>query len=225
MTPGWTAGRLDVMGRMRREDSRRVAVAFTVLASVIAGAVPGIAAPSSAPVVAQAPAPQVVVKDPANRFTIMVPRTWSFQTSTSGRAPAVAAKAPAASGQLPDSVDVITQDLPTAIDPVSCGEKMAMVMRFTIKNWTTLKEGAATFVGKPAYSRIYTWHTSTGQDRRSEQTCVTLGRRAFVVVATTANDERSIQQDVPQLERIAATFQPNEAILPGPVERPSSTHN
>jgi hypothetical protein len=155
-----------------------------------------------------------VVKDPEQRFTIAVPWNWKVQTSTSVRAPAVAASSPAAPGQLPDSVDVITQDLPTAITPQDCADKAAQVMRFTIHRWGTVHEGTATLAGLPAYSRSYNWRTSGGQDRRSVQTCVTLGRRAFVIVATTANTPGRVQQELPKLEEIMATFRPNTSALP-----------
>jgi hypothetical protein len=155
-----------------------------------------------------------VVKDPERRFTIAVPVNWKVHTSTSARAAAVSAESPAVPGQLPDSVDVITQDLPVAISPQGCAEKAAQVMRFTIHSWGTLHEGSATLAGLPAYSRSYTWRTRGGQDRRSVQTCVTLGRRAFVIVGTTANTQSGVQQDLPNLEQIMATFRPNTSNLP-----------
>lgn len=204
-----------MIGMTRRSSVLPALVLSMLTASVLAASAAGAAAPPAVPVASPAAAsPQVVVKDPENRFTIMVPASWAVHTSTSSRAPAVSAKAPAPSGQLPDSVDVITQDLPTALNPADCGDKMAQVMRFTIHRWTTLREGVVTFAGMPAYSRAYTWRTSTGQDRRSEQTCVTIGRRAFVVVGTTANDQRGVQQELPQLQRIIGTFHPNTTNLP-----------
>jgi hypothetical protein len=209
---------------MTRSSNVQLAIiASVVVAPVFTSAVAGIAAPSSAPVVSRAPAASqgVVVKDPENRFTIMVPPNWSVQTSTGARTPAVSAKSPASSGQLPDSVDVITQDLPTAINAEECADKVAQVMRFTIHRWTTLHEGAVTFAGMPAYSRAYAWRTSAGQDRLSNQTCVTMGRRAFVVIGTTANDRRGVQQELPQLQRIIATFHPNATNLP-PSDHPAS---
>jgi hypothetical protein len=111
-------------------------------------------------------------------------------------------------------VDVITQDLPTAITPQGCAGQAAQVMRFTIHQWTTLHEGPATLAGLPAYSRSYTWRASVGQVRRSIQTCVTMGRRAFVVVGTTANTQAGIQQDLPRLQQIMDTFRPNTTNLP-----------
>lgn len=169
----------------------------------------GAAAEGAAP-----PLASQVVKDPQNRFAIAVPADWSVQTSTGARSPAVTAKAPAVQGQLPDSVDVIAQDLPTAISPQGCAGEAAQVMRFTIHQWTTLNEGPAMLAGLPAYSRSYTWRASVGQVRRSIQTCVTMGRRAFVVVGTTANTQGSIQQDLPRLQRIMGTFRPNTTNLP-----------
>jgi hypothetical protein len=177
--------------------------------SMVCIALVGAAAEGAAPL-----PPSHVVKDPQNRFTIAVPADWNVQTSTGARTPAVAAKAPAVSGQLPNSVDVITQDLPTALSPQGCAGEAAQVMRFTIHQWTTLHEGPATLAGLPAYSRSYTWRASVGQVRRSIQTCVTMGRRAFVVVATTANTQGSIEQDLPRLQQIMETFRPNTSNLP-----------
>jgi hypothetical protein len=155
-----------------------------------------------------------VVKDPGNRFTIAIPVDWNVHTSTGGRAPAVAALSPPAPGQLSDSVDVIAQDLPIALSPQGCAGEVAQIMRLTIHEWTTLHEGPATLAGLPAYSRSYTWRTGTGQDRRSVQTCVTMGRRAFVIVGTTANAEADIQEHLAKLEQIMATFRPNATNLP-----------
>ena len=199
---------------LRHSGVRLATLASAAVVLVSSATVTGLAAPSSAPVVAQSAAPQVLVKDPENRFTIMVPANWTVQTSTSARAPAVTAKSPASGGQLPDSVDVITQDVPTPINAQECADKITLVMRFTIHHWTTLHEGAATFLGMPAYSRAYTWHTSAGQDRRSDLTCVTMGRRAFVMVGTVANDQHGAPSDLTQLHRIIATFHPNLINLP-----------
>ncbi len=160
------------------------------------------------------PAASHVVKDPENRFTIAIPADWNVHTSTGGRSPAVAAISPPAPGQLSDSVDVIAQDLPIALSPQGCAGQVAQIMRFTIHEWTTLHEGPATLAGLPAYSRSYTWRTSAGQDRRSVQTCVTMGRRAFVIVGTTANAQGDIQEHLAKLDQIMATFRPNAMNLP-----------
>lgn len=193
---------------------RLVILASIVLVSVFAGTAAGLAASSAPAGVPSSTAPQVVVKDPENRFTIMVPTNWAVQTSTSARAPAVTAHAPAAGGRLPNTVDVIAQDLPSAISPQECGDKISQVMRFTIHRWTTLHEGTATFLGLPAYSRTYTWRTNAGEDRRSDLMCVTMGRRAFVMIGTVANDQHGAPGDLTQLQRIIATFRPNTLNLP-----------
>ena len=202
----------------RTHTARYTGLRFATLASIAmlsvsSATVAGLAAPAPA-VAASSAAPQVLVKDPENRFTIMVPANWTVQTSTSARAPAVTAKSPASGGQLPDSVDIITQDLPTPINAQECADKVSLVMRFTIHSWTTLHEGTATLLGMPAYSRTYTWRTSGGQDRRSELTCLTMGRRAFVMVGTMANDQHAAPHDLTQLQHIIGTFHPNMMNLP-----------
>ncbi|HET9001413.1 MAG TPA: hypothetical protein VFP86_17370 [bacterium] len=147
------------------------------------------------------------VRDPLGRFTISVPATWNVQTSTSSRAAAVTTAAPATSG-LPDSVDVIVQDTSSALSPQACVGEADMVMRFTIHSWTTVQQGATTLGGLPAYSRVYVWRAQTGQQRESVQSCVTRGRRAFMVVGTTANTPLTVREHLPQLQQIMNTFRP-----------------
>jgi len=147
------------------------------------------------------------VRDPLGRFTISVPATWNVQTSTSSRAAAVKTEAPTASG-LPDSVDVIVQDTFSALSPQACVGEADMVMRFTIHSWTTVQQGTTTLGGRPAYSRVYAWRTQSGQQRESVQSCVTVGRRAFMIVGTTANTPITVRQDLPQLHQIMNTFRP-----------------
>jgi len=154
------------------------------------------------------------VRDPKNRFTIAIPSTWSVQTSTASRAPAVAAKAPAPAGHLPDSLDVITQDLSAQITPAACLSEATTVMRFSIHNWTTLHEGATTLAGMKGYSRSYVWRSANGAQRRTVQTCVTLGRRAFVLVGTSENTPAAASHDLVQIEQIMQTFRPVTSTLP-----------
>jgi hypothetical protein len=156
-------------------------------------------------------------RDPLGRFTISVPATWSVQTSTSPRAASVITQAPAKPGQLPDSVDVIVQDMPSALTAQTCVGEADTVMRFTIHKWTNVSQGKSTLGGLPAYTRVYNWQTSTGQQRQSIQSCATLGRRAFMVVGTTANTPISVRQNLPQLQQIMNTFRPL-ASAPPPAE-------
>src|SRR5207302_7399458 len=132
------------------------------------------------------------------------PADWIVLLSTQDRA--VSARSPAMPGRLSDTIDVIARDLPRAITPENCAWQAAMVMRFTIHQWATVREGPGELAGLPAYSREYTWRTSTGYERRSIQTCVTLGRRAFVVVGTTTDTPSDVARDLPELERLMATF-------------------
>ncbi len=157
-----------------------------------------------------------IVRDPLGRFTISVPATWNVETSTSSRAAAVKTTAPPTSG-LPDSVDVIVQDMPTALSPQACIGEADTVMRFTIHSWTTVRQGATTLGGLPAYSRVYDWRVKTGQERESVQSCVTRGRRVFMVVGTTANAPTNVRQNLPQLQQIMNTFRPL-ASAPPPAE-------
>ena len=167
----------------------------------------------AAAVHAAQPAALRIVQDPGNRFTIGIPDDWIVETSPRDRA--LTARSPATPGQLSNTIDVITRDLLRAITPENCAWQAAQVMRFTIHHWTTLEEGPGTLAGFRAYSRQYTWRTGTGQERRSIQTCVTPGRRAFVIVGTTNNSPKGILRDLPELERIISTFRPNLSTDPG----------
>jgi hypothetical protein len=154
------------------------------------------------------------VHDPLGRFMIAVPATWNVQTSTSARAAALTAKAPARSGGLPDSVDVIVQDTFSPLSPQACVGEADTVMRFSIHSWTTIQQGATTLGGFPAYARSYAWRAPTGEQRRSIQSCVTMGRRAFMIVGTTADRPENVQRDLPQLQQIMDTFRPLSSTPP-----------
>jgi hypothetical protein len=148
------------------------------------------------------------VRDPLGRFTIDVPAAWHIQTSTSSRAAAVTAEAGTRSGQLPNNVIVVAEETPSALSPQACVGKADLVMRFLIHSWTTVQQGPAMLGGMPAYSRSYVWRAQTGQQRRSVQSCVTMGRQAFMVVGTTADTPANVRQDLPQLQQIMNTFRP-----------------
>jgi len=169
------------------------------------------------------PLPMQTVRDPQGRFTIDLPAAW--QVVTSYRDPAVAAKSPAQSGDLPDTVTVIVRDLPFAISPENCARQVAQLMRLMIHRWETVSEGAVTFSGLAAYSRTYTWRTKTGEDRRSVQTCAVMGRRAFVLIGTTMNTPDRVNDDLPKIVRIMSTFRPVASSPAEPAQnQPGSQH-
>jgi hypothetical protein len=62
------------------------------------------------------------------------------------------------------------------LSPQACAQQVAIAMRMTIHEWTTLSEGPDKIGGLAAYSRAYTWHHKDGAERRSLQTCVPLSR-------------------------------------------------
>lgn len=189
---------------------------------VVAVVVIGLGAPSIQVVSGQ---PMLTVADLKNRFTLSVPITWHVQTSMAAFAPSVSATAPTAAGQLPDSVDVTVHDFLTPITPSGCASGATMVMRFSIHTWTTLKEGPITLDGREAYRRDYVWRASTGASRRSVQTCVTIDRRAFMLVGTTANTAEVVEQNLPLIERIMATFRPVVSALPSVPTQPNPVEN
>jgi hypothetical protein len=164
------------------------------------------------------------VKDAEDRFVISVPRTWRVEQVR--RDPALSAKSPEPPGTPPDTVEVFVRDMMFPLSPEGCGRQIAWVMRITIHEWTTLSEGPDSIGGLAAFSRAYTWRLKTGEERRSIQTCVPLGRRVFVVIGTTMNTPSRVAQILPELSRIIATFRPGPAAVPLPPEprAPSGDH-
>jgi len=148
------------------------------------------------------------VGDPQHRFTISIPVTWHVRTSNGD--PAVSALSPAPAGEMPDSLEVITRDLLSPISPEACVDTVERLMRFWIHNFTTLEKGPDEIAGLQAYSHSYAWHTQAGVSRQSHQVCVTLGRRAFVLIGSTTNTPEHIAEHLSAIERIMETFRPLE---------------
>jgi hypothetical protein len=147
------------------------------------------------------------VRDREGRFTISVPSTWRV-TQPGGDMPALSAFSPDTTETPPDSVAVFLRDTPFPVSPEFCVRQAGGVMRTSIGTWTTLSEGPDTLGGLPAYSRVFTWRTSTGEERRSVLTCVPVGRRVFVIVGTTASSADGAAKTSPELIRIMGTFRP-----------------
>lgn len=200
------------MSRMRayRTGRRRAALAALTAASVIAVAV--LAAPGTG-----YGATFKLVRDAANRFTIDVPSTWGVKPPDHGQALVV--KGPAPAGRLPDSLDVIVETVPTSITPQSCVYEAEQVMRFAIHSWTNLSQGPITIGGLPGYDRIYTWTAHPGGPRRSIQACVTRGRTAYMMVATTQDTPTNVGATMPVLMQMIQSFKINpEAPSQTPLE-------
>lgn len=156
------------------------------------------------------------VQDADSRFVISVPPTWRVVQSR--KDPAFSAKSPEPPGTSPDTVEVFVRDMLYPLSPERCGWQVAWVMRMTIHEWTTLSEGPDSVGGLAAFSRTYTWHLNTGEERRSVQTCVPLGRRMFVVIGTTMNTPNRVAQMLPELTRMISTFRPGPAPVPPPLD-------
>jgi hypothetical protein len=149
------------------------------------------------------------VSDSRGRFTISVPSGWRVVQSK-GDLPALSAFSP----DPPDSIAVYVRDMSAPLSPEDCARQAAFAMRLSIGHWTTLSEGPGTLSGLPAYSRTYVWHNKAGVERRSVQTCVSVGARVFVIIGTTMNSEDSVAEKFSELTRIVETFQPGSAPAP-----------
>jgi hypothetical protein len=182
-----------------------VELAVAVIAVGIAGPTVGQGVLLSTAHAAQTLALQTVL-DPGHRFTISMPVTWETATSTGDHA--LRATAPAPETGLPDSVDVIVREMPTAISAQNCVHQAEEIMRFAIRSWTTLSENPGTVADIPAYTHAYTWQAKTGQERWSLQVCVTLGHRAFMLIGTAAATPEGTREAMPVLPSIIDTFRP-----------------
>lgn len=162
------------------------------------------------------------VQDSEGRFVIHLPLTWGVTQSRSD--PALSAKSPEPPGTPPDTVEVFVRDTMFPLSPEGCGRQVAWVMRMTIHEWTTLSEGPDSIGGLAAFSRAYIWHLKTGEERRSIQTCVPMGRRVFVIIGTTSNARSRVADLFPELARIIGTFRPGPAPVPAPLEPRAPTN-
>jgi hypothetical protein len=159
------------------------------------------------------------VRDSDGRFTISVPSTWEIDQSPKDRA--FSAKSREPSGMSPDTIEVFVRDWMFSLSPEACAAQVAWVMRMTIHEWTTLSEGVDTIGGLAAYSRAYIWRLKNGEERRSIQACIPVGRRLFVIIGTTRNSPDRIAGTFPELKQMIATFRPGPAAPPAP-QGPSS---
>lgn len=152
-------------------------------------------------------------QDAEGRFLISVPPTWRVDQSRND--PVFSAKSPEPPGTAaPDTVEVFVRDMLFPPSPEGCARQVAWAMRMTIREWTTLSEGPDSIGGLAAYSRAYVWRLRDGEERRSVQTCVPLGRRVFVIIGTTQNTPDRVAQILPELTRIIGTFRPGRAPVP-----------
>lgn len=151
--------------------------------------------------------PYRTVRDLDNRFTIEVPAQWKVTTSRGD--PAVSAvSSPSPDGGLPASLVVIVRDLPMAISPETCVYEARYVMRRALQRYASVTAGPDHVGSLPAWSHAYIWTTKTGEERRSVQVCVTVGRRAILAIGTTANRPARLHDDMPLLNRSIQSLRP-----------------
>jgi len=161
------------------------------------------------------------VHDINNRFTIEVPAAWKVTTSRGD--PALSALASSTDGSLPASLVVIVRDLPVAITAETCVSEAQYVMRRAIQRYASVAVGPDRIGSLPAWSHAYIWTTKTGEERRSIQTCVTVGRRAILAIGTTANRPARLRDDMPALTRAIQSLHP--AAIPSEPDPIHGGHN
>jgi hypothetical protein len=156
--------------------------------------------------VRRADEPYRTVHDFDNRFTIAVPAAWKVTTSRGD--PALAAVSSSPDGGLPASLVVIVRDLPVAISAETCVYEAQYVMRRAIQRYASVAAGPDHIGALPAWSHAYIWTAKTGEERRSVQVCVTVGRRAILAIGTTANQPARLRDDMPALTRSIQSLRP-----------------
>jgi hypothetical protein len=144
------------------------------------------------------------VRDLQGRFTIDVPAGWTVKVSRGD--PALEVLGPPPEGALPASLDIIVRDLPIAISPETCIVEAGLVMRRGIPFYTTVARGPMRIGALVGYTHAYVWQSKTGEERRSLQVCVAVGRRTVVVIATTGNLPARVRDDMPVLLRAIQTL-------------------
>lgn len=157
-------------------------------------------------------APAQTVHDAGNQFAVDLPSAWTVRTP-SGNATLVAT-APATGQGLPDSLDVVVHVVPPGMSPQSCvSEAEWVAQHFAHIDFTTISEGPATVAGLPAFTHVYTWTTSTGESRWSQQVCLVEQGKAFLLTGTTANEPSVLPGHMRLLKRIM-----NSLRILGPLE-------
>jgi len=146
------------------------------------------------------------VRDIDNRFTIMLPAAWKVTTSHGD--PALTAVSPPADAGLPASLVIIVRDLPVPISPETCVYQAQYVTRRAIQRYASLDAGPEHVGALPAWSHAYVWTSKTGEERRSIQVCVTVGRRAILAIGTTGNRAARVRDDMPELMRCIQSIRP-----------------
>ena len=146
------------------------------------------------------------VRDLDNRFTIAVPAAWKVTTSRGD--PALSAISSSTDAGLPASLVVIVRDLPMAISPETCVYEAQFVMRRAIQRYASVSAGPDHLGSLPAWSHAYVWTAKTGEERRSVQVCVTVGRRAILTIGTTANRPARLRDDMPVLTQSIQSLHP-----------------
>lgn len=146
------------------------------------------------------------VHDAKNRFTISVPAAWTVTTSHGD--PALTAVSSPTDGGLPASLVVIVRDLPVAISPETCVYEAQYVTRRAIQRYASVTAGPDHIGTLPAWSHAYVWTAKTGEERRSIQVCVTVGRRAILAIGTTGNRPARLRDDMPMLSRSIQSLRP-----------------
>lgn len=153
------------------------------------------------------------VADPGGRFTISFPSAWRVVTPESGL-PAVAGLAPDAPGGFHVNVNVIVENLSTAVSPKGYAALSEPAMRAMFHEFTVIDQGAAKVARRSAYYRYFTWKPNVGDVLYQVQAYFTIGRRGFVLTGTTVNDPDRIRQDFTVISQIFETFKPASSRSP-----------
>lgn len=93
-------------------------------------------------------------------------------------------------------------------------------MRRAIPRYASVAAGPDHIGPLAAWSHAYVWTAKTGEERRSIQVCVTVGRRAILAIGTTGNRPARLRDDMPMLSRSIQSLRP--AAVTSDPEQPRS---
>lgn len=140
-------------------------------------------------------------RDPQVRFSFMIPANWT-QVQAAGAE--VAFQAPAATGTIPATVNIVLEKLPSAtvtLDEYDQAGETNLKQQFTDYKAVSLTK--VTVDGKPAYKRVYT-ATIAGRVLQLQQ--VYLIERDVAYLITCGAPQETFATNMPVFDQISGTF-------------------
>ncbi len=177
----------------------------TVSASTTRTVAGATATRAASPVVVGTPLPTLsggqLYRDPQVRFSFQIPANWT-QVQAAGAE--VAFQAPAPSGTIPATVNIVLEKLPSAtvtLDEYDQAGETNLKQQFT--DYKSVSLTKVLVDGKPAYKRVYT-ATIAGRVLQLQQ--VYLIERDVAYLITCGAPQETFATNMPVFDQISGTF-------------------